>query len=75
MHLYIRLMKRYEPDTYSSVEQEVLQAFLAAAPGVQIVKTLERDSKGGYSVTLDVEPSEIESLSEHVSSHGFMLVM
>lgn len=75
MHFYLRVMKRHEPDTYSALEQEALRKLLEDAPGVLAVKALERHQRGGYAVTLDVEPGTAERLSEYVSSNDLMLVI
>ena len=75
MHLYLRLMSREKSDSYSSSEQQALKTFLTAAPEVMEVKTIERHIKGGYAVSLEVEPGSFETLSERVSSHGLMLVL
>jgi hypothetical protein len=75
MYLYLRLMKRSGPDSYSGAEQEALRVLLQTSPGVQNVKTLERHLKGGYAVTLDVEGERRGDLADHLSSHDLMLVM
>jgi hypothetical protein len=75
MHLYLRLMKRDGPDSYSASEQLVLGSFLKTSPGVQEVKSVERHPKGGYAAVLDVDSERRGELADHVSSHGLMMVM
>ena len=75
MHLYLRLMKRSDANTYSESEQETLRSFLLSGPGVLSVKTIERHLKGGYAVALDVEANAPGPLSEYVSSNDLMLVV
>jgi hypothetical protein len=75
MHLYLRLMKRDGPSSYSGPEQAELHSLLKASPGVRNVKSVERHLKGGYAVALDVEDAQRGELADHLSAHGLMLVM
>lgn len=75
MHLYLRLMKRSEANTYSESEQADLRSFLLGRPGVLAVKKIERHLKGGYVVVLDVEVHASGPLSDYVSSNDLMLVL
>ncbi len=68
-------MKRDEANSYSASEQAALRSLLEASAGVNEVKSFERHLKGGYAVTLNVEPERRGELADHLSSHGLMLVM
>ena len=75
MHLYLRLMNRAGPTVYSAEGEAALRLLLERAPGVQLVKTIDRHLKGGYKVTLEVEQSSVGALSEHLDSNGLMLAL
>lgn len=75
MHLYLRLMKRDEENSYSASEQAALRSLLEASAGVHEMKTLERHLKGGYAVTMNVEHERRGDLADHLSSRGLVLVM
>jgi hypothetical protein len=75
MYLYLRLMKRDGPDSYSDSEQLALGSLLKTSPGVQDVKSVERHPRGGYAAILEVDSERRGELADHVSSHGLMLVM
>jgi len=71
MHQYLRLIREIGLADYSSAEMEELRACLAAAPGVETVKTVKLHEKGGYTVTFECSSDVLDPIIERLLSHGY----
>lgn len=72
MHLYLRLLKPVL--SYTEEEKVTLVTIMASAPGVERIKLVERHTKGGYAVTLDVARESLDALAEYLSANGLQSV-
>jgi hypothetical protein len=73
-HLYLRLMSRSEVTNHEG-ELELVRGIVASAPGVERVKEIRPHIKGRVAVFLDVRSVSIGDVSDHISGHGYMLVL
>lgn len=71
MHQYLRLIRETQPTDYTSIGLQQLQTCLAAAPGVETIKTVELHPKGGFSVTFESSGDPCYPVIEHLLSHGY----
>jgi hypothetical protein len=75
MHGYLHLIHERGQECYSDLEQQQLRDCLTSAPGVQAIKDLKRDPRGGYSVTLEWTGDDADSIHTHITSHGYRAVI
>lgn len=75
MRTYQRLMRRKGGTTHEEVEQSMLVQDLACAPGVQSFSIIERHSKGGYRVALDISNAQLDEFIAHLEARNWMSVL
>ena len=75
MRTYQRLMRRKGGTTHEEVEQSMLVQDLACAPGVQSFSIIERHSKGGYRVALDISSVQLDEFIAHLEARNWMSVL
>lgn len=72
MHIFLRLFHEVETKTYSEEEKQQINELFSSAPGVEYVKSIALDGRGGYALTLEVSKESLDELVEFISSHGFL---
>ena len=71
MHLYLRIIRNQGPESYTIAEERELRAGLSLAPGLDLVKELQRHPRGGYAVTLERTGAPLEPWLERLAAAGF----
>jgi hypothetical protein len=75
MHHYLQLVRRHGAEAYSDEEERQLTELIGSAPGVELLKAIERNARGGYSVTFDRAEGAIEALIVWLESHDWRAVI
>jgi hypothetical protein len=75
MHFYVRVILCDATETYSKEELVGLRSKVESDPCVEKIKKVERHSRGGYSVEVDLLPNKAEEFTARLATHGYSSVI
>ena len=75
MHGYFRVLSRDASTDADPKIQERITAFMAAAPGIRAVESVEPHGRGGFSVVVDRDDELPDSFASYFEAGDFMLVI